>query len=387
MEEQSAFERWIGSMAPGPMLGAILATVKRASLSSHDQVALLKARTRQISYLQAEQAADLVAVADPTGLDLETEDEATYGADEIRAALAWTRRAAEFQLSWARTLIWDFPAVWSALQQGLIDLPKARVIAQCLTGVNPESAAEVADLLLQRAPRQTTGQIRVRARQLVIQVDPAAARLRYQDSLRERRVVADLNPEGTVDLMGLSLPAEQARAAFEHLNRLAQTAPAEGRTIDQIRADIFLALLQGSGIEGLDGNGNRGTVDIRVDLTTLIGLDDHPADIPGWGPVIADVARRAADPQSRWQITVTDPETGLPVWTGPTRRRPSTTQRQTVAAYNQHCVFPGCRMPAADSDLDHIQPWSEGGPTKHDNLTPLCRHDHQLKHHGWKLQR
>ena len=50
-------------------------------------------------------------------------------------------------------------------------------------------------------------------------------------------------------------------------------------------------------------------------------------------------------------------------------------------------MFPGCRIPASESDLDHTHPWAQGGITEVDNLAPLCRHDHQLKHQtGWKLQ-
>ena len=51
-------------------------------------------------------------------------------------------------------------------------------------------------------------------------------------------------------------------------------------------------------------------------------------------------------------------------------------------------MFPGCRMPANDCDIDHRTAWSEHGPTQVNNLAPLCRHDHRLKHeHGWKLER
>jgi HNH endonuclease len=41
----------------------------------------------------------------------------------------------------------------------------------------------------------------------------------------------------------------------------------------------------------------------------------------------------------------------------------------------------------ADTDLDHHHPWADNGPTTETNLGPLCRHDHNLKHHNnWKLK-
>ena len=47
------------------------------------------------------------------------------------------------------------------------------------------------------------------------------------------------------------------------------------------------------------------------------------------------------------------------------------------------CVFPWCTRPAEGCDLDHVIPYSEGGPTASDNIGPLCRRHHRLKtHHG-----
>ncbi|MGI8823239.1 MAG: HNH endonuclease signature motif containing protein [Acidimicrobiia bacterium] len=60
--------------------------------------------------------------------------------------------------------------------------------------------------------------------------------------------------------------------------------------------------------------------------------------------------------------------------------RPGPGQRRQVETGNPTCVSPGCRIPAAGCDLDHRIPWSQGGPTSNDNLTPLCRHDHRIRH-------
>ena len=32
-------------------------------------------------------------------------------------------------------------------------------------------------------------------------------------------------------------------------------------------------------------------MDLQLQLTTLIGLNDNPGLIPGWGPILADIAR------------------------------------------------------------------------------------------------
>ena len=158
--------------------------------------------------------------------------------------------------------------------------------------------------------------------------------------------------------------------------------------MDQLRADVFLDLLEGSLGKGSEGAG-RGVVDIQVDLETLMNLSESAGDLAGYGPVVADIVRQVTERQRHglWQFTVTDPDSGQPLHTGTTRRRPVAGQRRHVAAFNRTCVFPGCRMPAADSDLDHRVPWSEGGATETCNLAPLCRHDHCNRHHcGWRYE-
>jgi hypothetical protein len=220
----------------------------------------------------------------------------------------------------------------------------------------------------------------------VIAVDPGSARKRYEEGVTQRRVTTEPTDAGTANVFGLDLPAADSSAAMRRINRLARHLKAAGdeRTMDQIRADIFLDLLNG---RGEPSSGGRGVVDIRVDLTTLAGLDDNPAEIPGWGPVIADIARQTVTEQddAEWRFTVTDPVNSQVVHSGTTRRRPTVAQRRRVGACNLTCVFPGCRMPAAECDLDHRHAWSEGGPTEDHNLAPLCRHHHRLKHNGWHV--
>ncbi|WAL69738.1 HNH endonuclease signature motif containing protein [Amycolatopsis cynarae] len=46
--------------------------------------------------------------------------------------------------------------------------------------------------------------------------------------------------------------------------------------------------------------------------------------------------------------------------------------------------MPGCHRPVQACDLDHVQPWAQGGGTDSTNLCGLCRRDHRLKDEpGW----
>ena len=182
------------------------------------------------------------------------------------------------------------------------------------------------------------------------------------------------------------MPPERANAAFGRLDSLAGVAKGEDdpRSIDQVRCDVLLDL-----VDCGDGCGRRGVIDLRVDLATLTRLSESPGEISGYGPVVADIARRVAATQvgSVWRVAVTDPDDGAVLWDGTTRRRPTGAQRRYVEARHPTCVFPGCRMPATRSDIDHTRAFAEGGPTLVSNLAPACRHDHRLREAGWKVKR
>jgi hypothetical protein len=150
-------------------------------------------------------------------------------------------------------------------------------------------------------------------------------------------------------------------------------------------ADVAIDLLLGRADQDTGGGGTH----LNVDLATLAEPSNTPGELAGYGPVIADIARQAAQDLSgtEWTYSVTD-EGGEVVATGFTRRRPTASQRRSVEARFQTCASPGCRMPGYDCDLDHRKPFSEGGRTHEDNLGPLCRHHHMAKHHAsWHQER
>ncbi|MGH8871762.1 MAG: DUF222 domain-containing protein [Acidimicrobiia bacterium] len=289
MFERERLPEGLAEIPPGPELAQILATSNRDMLSGFDRVELMKARYRQVAHDQAELYADMVSIADAeNGVlspDLAMDDIQDVAASEIGAALALTRRAAEYQLSLAAMLVEDYPHVWQALSEGRVDVPKARVICNQTMHLDPETRGRVADTVLVQTPRLTTGQLRARLQRLVIAVDPDSAKKRYEQGVEERRVSSEANPDGTANLYGMQLPAADAQAAMRRINRLARAARSKDdpRTMDQLRADVFLDLLHGRK-QALHRNGrDPGVVDIHVDLTTLAGLTENPGDIPGVG--------------------------------------------------------------------------------------------------------
>ena len=69
--------------------------------------------------------------------------------------------------------------------------------------------------------------------------------------------------------------------------------------------------------------GNRPGIEVRVGLATLLGLDDHPAELPGWGPITAEhadeiIARHRA---AEWRFAVVN-DRGYLILGGLIRARP-----------------------------------------------------------------
>lgn len=350
-------------------------------------VAELRAQARAVAFHQARLMESIMAIVDEYGAMEGAEVELAWegAVSEVRAALSLTRRAAESDVGLAWDLRERLPDVLAALREGRIDYRRACVFVRGTAHLCDEEAQAVASRALNQAEGRTTGQLRALIRRLCMEVDPAEAVRRYEEALADRKVVADPTESGTAKLTASDLPPDRVSAVMDKITRIAQSLRAAGeeRTVDQLRADVFLDLLEG-------GQAHRvlGTIDVRVDLATLARLDENPAELEGFGPVVADIARQMTERHGpQWRFTVTD-GAGLAVQSGTTRRRPNAQERRMVESRDVTCVFPGCRMPAIQCDLDHRTRVADGGETHEGQLVALCRHDHVVRHrHGWTHRR
>jgi len=382
----------LDAMAPGAVLAGWLTSIDVSTVSPFDRIVVLRAHRRLASHFQAAMYRDMVAVADAEAevwgdeLALDVCDEAA-GA-EVGTALHLTRRGADIEMGFALDLFRRLPRLAQMLEAGIIDVARAKAIERSTTHLSDAAAQGVVDAVADTAGDLTTGQLRAEIRRLCIEADTNDAKDRYITAVEGRRVVAEATDAGTANLSGLDLAPERVQAAMHRINTIAQglRGSDETRSMDQLRADVYLDLLNGTNHH----TGGRGVVDITVDLATLTGLVDHPGDLGGYGPVIADIARRVAHDQidAEWRVSVIDPDTGDLVAMGVTGRRPDAAQRRRIETRDRFCVFPGCRISATRSDIDHIIAVQDGGKTTDDNLAPLCRHHHRIKHdHRWTYTR
>lgn len=382
------FPSGIAEWEPSVELGAYLTEFDPSKLGGGDRVRLLQARARLASHVTASLMRDIAGVVDAYAVDcrLDPDDPAVanYAATELRAALHLTRRAADGWVHLALRLRNEFPELLALLDSGELDLPRVRAIDYATFGLPDALARAVVDAIISDAPHLTTGQLGARIRKLIIDLEPEAAQEQYEAAVDHRYVVVYAGEANTADVRASNLPPDRVSAISQRINKIAQSLRTDGetRTMDQLRADVFMDLLAGANHETV----GRGVVDIRVDLETLTGLAQRSGDLGGYGPVVADIARQTVDqnPDAEFRFMVTDPKTHRPVKIGTTRRRPSADQQRIVEMFHLRCVFPGCRMPATQCDLDHRIPYAHDGPTVEVNLAPVCPHDHQIRHDaGW----
>ena len=262
------------------------------------------------------------------------------------------------------------PLTRAALAAGLVDERRAEVIAEELAGLDDEHAAAVEKLIIGKAPRQTSGQLRALVRRPVLSADPQAARRRKDKALKDARVEMYPETSGTAALAGRDLPPATALAADKHLTALAQALKAAGTpgTLDTLRARAYLHLLSsqppgtlilqtarpgrpghdprpgpgtgthappapsnaapggaspnpgpGPGPSPCPGGlpGLRGSVNLTMPLSAWLGWTQSPGDVPGYGPIDAEDSRTLAGllahhPANQWCVTLTSPA-GHPV--------------------------------------------------------------------------
>lgn len=108
--------------------------------------------------------------------------------------------------------------------------------------------------------------------------------------------------------------------------------------------------------------------------------------VPGVGVIPSGViARLAHAVGTNVTRALIDSTTGTVIETMSRTYRPTAAIRRLVTTRDQHCRFPGCTMPAANCELDHVIPWPLGDTTPA-NLHCLCKHHHRAKHEtGWRV--
>ena len=131
-------------------------------------------------------------------------------------------------------------------------------------------------------------------------------------------------------------------------------------SIDALRSDALVALItQGAAIV------KPPAVIVTVDLPTLLGLQDNPAELAGYGPIPAELARTlAAD--GRWRRMILEPQTGDLLDLGHTSYKPTADLSRFVKTRDRQCTS-GQAPPATPyhvEPIDHAANLPSSNPSK-----------------------
>jgi hypothetical protein len=181
----------------------------------------------------------------------------------------------------------------------------------------------------------------------------------------------------------------QSDSLQDHEHSLAKARNLLNDTLEQLRADSLAQLATNYLATSQDiapKHRRPVTLNLTMDLPTLLGFENNPGILAGYGPIPASMARElAAD--GKWKRFVTDPITGTLLDYGRQTYEPPQVLVDFILARDQICRFPGCRQPARVSDIDHAQSWDSGGSTSAQNMGLLCRRHHRMKtHDGWRIE-
>jgi hypothetical protein len=224
------------------------------------------------------------------------------------------------------------------------------------------------------------------AKTIAYRLDPHAVVDRAARAETERTVSIRPAPDTMTYLTAL-LPVAQGVSVYAALRREADIC-VDGRSRGQVMADTL--------VERVTGRSAATATPIAVNLVlsdeTLMGGSSAPADVSGYGPIPATVARglisrAVGDERSRATLRrlYAHPTSGA-LMTMESRARLFPRGLATFIEFrDQRCRTPYCDAPIRHRD--HARPWVAGGATSADNGLGLCERCNYVKETaGWFVE-
>ena len=224
------------------------------------------------------------------------------------------------------------------------------------------------------------------AKTIAYRLDPHAVVDRAAKAEAERTVTIRPAPDTMTYLTAL-LPVAQGVSVYAALRRAADTT-FDDRTRGQVMADAL--------VERVTGRSAATPTPIAVNVvlsdSRLLGGDTTPANVVGYGPIPADVARglvSAAATDSRSRATLrrlyAHPRSGALVAMESRSRTFPSGLAAFIGMRDDRCRTPYCDAPIRHRD--HATPHARGGPTTAINGLGKCERCNYVKESaGWQVR-
>ena len=307
----------------------------------------------------------------------------------LAAEVALARRESPVRgarsLGLARALVHELPHTLAALTRGEISEWRATLVARETAVLSQVHRIRVDHELAGRLTGAGDRQVADLARKIGYRLDPGSALRRVRGAETDRRISLRPAPDTMTYLTGF-LPVAQGVACKAALTREADARKAAGdpRTRGQIMADTL--------VERVTGQSTAGATPVEINLVmtdqTLLGGDQVPAHLDGYGPVPAALARRLTrEADKAWIRRLFANPAGTDLVAIDTRRRLfDGPRRQLLVARDQVCRTPWCDAPIRHAD--HVTRAADGGETATSNGQGLCEAcNHAKEAPGWRAQR
>jgi hypothetical protein len=320
-----------------------------------------------------------------------------WAADGSRTAAAWLGRhchlpseAAQAEVRFARRLR-DMPATAEALADGEVTVHHARRLAALNRPEVADAFAESEPLLVGQAREMDWADFTRTTNYWLQCAEPDRAEDDAAAQEDARRVHLSPGLDGTGLLDGLLTPLGHAtvRGALDRIEaelfqadwaearaRLGDAACLDdlARTPTQRRHDALVEMAERAIATPADGLRPRPLITVLVGLETFTGrvceLADGTVIAPG---TVASLLDRAAIERVVFDSTDRVMAVGTTrLFTGALRR--------AIEVRDRHCTHPGCTVPAARCDIDHVIAYNDGGPTTQANGTLRCPAHHRWRH-------
>jgi Domain of unknown function (DUF222) len=310
----------------------------------------------------------------------------------VASEVALARRDAPVRggrhLGFAKALVHEMPYTLTALECGALSEWRATLIVRESACLDVEDRRALdAELCANPGSLDGMGDARVAAaaKAIAYRLDPHAVVERAAKAENERTVTIRPAPDTMTYLTAL-LPVAQGVSVYAALRREADTR-GDGRSRGQVMTDTL--------VERVTGREAAAPTPIAVNLVlsdeTLLGGDSTPADICGFGPFPAAVARAMVfgaltDRRSRATLRrlYAHPRSGALVAMESRARLFPRGLAAFIELRDRRCRTPCCDAPIRHRD--HAHPWVEGGLTTADNGLGCCERCNYAKEAaGWRV--
>jgi hypothetical protein len=291
-------------------------------------------------------------------------------------------------LGFAKALVYEMPHTLAALEAGVLSEWRATLIVRESACLDVDDRRTLdSELCSDMAALDGMGDARVAAaaKTIAYRLDPHAVVDRAAKAEAERTVTIRPAPDTMTYLTAL-LPVAQGVSVYAALRRVADTT-FDDRSRGQVMADSL--------VERVTGRSAATPPPIAVNVvlsdSTLLGSDTTPANIIGYGPIPADVARRlvsdaVSDSRSRATLRrlYAHPRSGALVAMESRARRFPSGLATFIGFRDQRCRTPYCDAPIRHRD--HALPHARGGPTEAANGLGMCERCNYVKESaGWQV--